>query len=99
MFAFFINGNFFDFWGNTPGDVFVDLTVSKLNWNPAQVTLRHYSGIPVRRPEFFRFEANGDLVIQEKQVIEGEIQEETLVDVQTIAAETYVLNGEKLVSC
>jgi hypothetical protein len=99
MFAFFLNGIFFDFWANKAGDEFFDLTVKGMNWNPSSVSLVRFPGIPVRRPEFFRFEENGDLVIQEKQTTEGEIQEEILVDIQTIAVENYVLNGEKILPC
>lgn len=99
MFAFFLNGTFLDFWANKPGDIFFDLTVSKMGWNPDNVTLVHLPGIPVRRPEFFRFDENKNLIIQEQQVIEGEIQEETLVDIQTITAEVYVQNGERIIPC
>jgi hypothetical protein len=113
MFAFFLNGTFLDFWANKPGDIFFDLTVSKLGWSPETVTLVHFPGIPVRRPEFFRFDENKNLIIQEKQLSEpieipvegGEpgqtqtVQEEILVDVQTITGVAYVVDGEKLIQC
>jgi len=98
MFAFFKNGTFFDFWGNTPGDGFVDLTILKMGWNSEEITLRRYD-IPVRRPEFFKFEENGDLTIQELQTIPGDPPTEELVDIQTIASELYVLNGVKERPC
>lgn len=98
MFIFFLSGSFFSFWQNEPGQIFFDPTVKGMKWNASNVSLKFFPGIS-QVPEFFRFEENGDLVIQEKQTTEGEIQEEIMVDIQTIAAETYVLNGEKLVSC
>lgn len=98
MFAFFLNGSFFSFWQNEPGQIFFDLTVKGMKWDASTVSLKYYSGL-ISAPEFFRFEENGDLVIQEKQIVEGEIHEEIMVDIQTIASEVYVLNGDKAVSC
>jgi hypothetical protein len=113
MFAFFLNENFFDFWANQPGDEFLDLTASKMGWDLSIVTLIHYSGIPVNRPEFFRFDENKNLIIQEKHITEsvqtqiGEngveetviVKNESLVDVKTIESIKYVINGEKLIVC
>ena len=113
MFAFFLNGTFFDFWANQPGDEFLDLTALKMGWDLSSVTLIHYPGIPVNRPEFFRFDENKNLIIQEKQLSEpieipvegGEpgqtqtVQEEILVDVRTVSAVTYVVNGQRLLQC
>lgn len=100
MFSFFISGVFFDFWGNKPGDIFVENTVSKMNWDNSLVSLYYYPGIPVRRPESFSFDENKNLLIQEKQVtIEGDVEIEELVTISTIPAVAYVVNGEKVLAC
>jgi hypothetical protein len=98
MFVFFINAIFYSFCQNEKGQSFFDLTVKGLGLETSSVSLCFFQGLN-DVPEFFRFEENGDLVIQQKQTTEGEIQEEILVDIQTIAVENYVLNGEKILPC
>lgn len=97
MFIFFLSGSFFSFWQNEPGQTFFDLTVKGMKWNPSLVSLRHYPTLS-SVPELFRFEENGDLVIQ-KKVINEETQEESIVDDYTVTAELYVENGVKLIAC
>lgn len=110
MFIFFLNDVFFSFWANKPEDEFFDLTIKGMKWNPSTVSLFYYPDIPVNRPEFFRFDEDKNLIIQEKQLsepieiqVEGgqtqTVQEEILVDVQTITGVAYVINGEKLIQC
>jgi hypothetical protein len=88
MFAFFVAGNFFDFWANKPGDIFLDATSKVMGWNPAEVTLRHYVMF-ANRPEFFSFDVNGDLLIQDS---EGNT-------LQTVPSTLYVENGNKIKPC
>lgn len=108
MFSFFINGVFFDFWGNKAGDIFYDNTVSKMNWYSSLVSLYHYPSIPASRPEFFDFDESKNLLIQEKvitevlvgpegeQVLEEQISYNTK---ETILAEVFAINGEKFKIC
>jgi len=100
MFTFFINGVFFDFWGNKPSDIFYDNTISKMNWDSSLVSLYHYPSIPANRPALFDFDVNKNLLIQEMQItIVDDVEVEELVTISTITAEAYVINGEKVKPC
>jgi hypothetical protein len=99
MFAFFINESFFGFWSNVKGDVFFDSTVKAMGWSHSSVSLVYYDGSGQRPPSLFVIDENKNLVIQSKTILDGEIQEESIIDEQVIPPEFFAVNGVRLIPC
>ena len=77
MFIFFINGLFYSFWQNKKGDEFFDLTCLGLDLDASQVSLNYYAGVK-SIPEFYEFDEEKNLVIQEKIITEVLLEPEIL---------------------
>lgn len=102
MFGFFVNGSFFSFWQNVPGDLFIVNTMKKLRWNPGQVVLRYYETL-YDVPQFSRFEANGDVTILRQVSTPSEVEGEepiiTYEEIETIQSILYYDHGNIILPC
>lgn len=102
MFAFFINNELKNFWSNKIGDIFAELTISKLEWDRSSVDLLFYPSIK-QVPPFKEFGANKELIIKERIVGHEEvtdedgtvsiIETESFVVKETIEPVVYVAKG------
>lgn len=71
MFVLLANNEFYNFWGNRPGDIFLEATMRALKFDAGKVKLLHFSFLD-SRPEFFALEGNA-LIIKEK-IVTQELQ-------------------------
>jgi hypothetical protein len=97
MFCIFVGDNLNDFWSNKIGDVFLEITISKLRMEPSQVDLNYYPQI-YERPKFFEFDQNKNLIIKKEVVTINEMvtQDEFGEDVIT-QEEIKTLETEKII--
>jgi hypothetical protein len=109
MFAFFVNDEFKGFWSNKIGDIFVQATCSALRFSPSQTKVVFFHGLE-NVPEYFVFGNSNSLIIQEKVIIVGtsidpeteqEITTETesFVDLNTIPADPFFVDGQSVKDC
>jgi len=104
MFAILVNDNLHGFWGNKPGDIFIENTITNLKLDSASVKLLHYNLDSV--PEFFEF-VGTDLLIKQKVVtmVDGpnvgdpQVEQITYPVVQTLVGDLYFNNGILVKDC
>lgn len=103
MFALLLNGDFYGFWGNKVGDIFIDNTIKNLNLNPSQVKLLYFPQIS-NVPELFEVASN-KLIIKNKVTevdysdAENPVTIEILEKVNEYEGEVYFENGLQLKVC
>jgi hypothetical protein len=96
MFGFFVGGEFKGFWSNSVGDVFADLTCSRMNWSKVDVTLVYYPSLG--EGELDGAEASVDSVkVYRKE--SGEDQEELKILVKEIQSDKFMVGGLMLIPC
>lgn len=108
MFAFFINDELKNFWGNKLGDIFAINTITKLKWDQSKVDLVYYPSLD-SVPLFKEFGSNKELIIKERIVGHEEItnedgtvsvvETESFVVKQTIEPVVYVAKGVMVKPC
>jgi hypothetical protein len=75
MFCFFKGNEFVNFWSNSIGDIFADLTCHSMKWDKGQVDLVYYWGLD-NMPEHYEFDSNKVLIVKNKVVTQEEVLDE-----------------------
>ena len=75
MFCFFKDNELVNFWSNSIGDIFADLTCNSLKWDKAKVDLVFYWGLE-GVPEHYEFDSNKKLIIKKRHFTQVESQDE-----------------------
>ena len=99
MYALFVNNNFRNFWGNTPGDIFLERTMQVLNLSSSEVELHYYPALD-SVPANYRFTQTRILEVlnsYQKEVDGVTVTEEDVVS--AIEPITYFANGLYLKPC
>jgi hypothetical protein len=99
MFLFLKNGEFFSFWSNSVGDVFVENTIKNLELNPSEIKVFFFSELQ-EAPKFYA--VSGTSLVIKKQIItvlDNGTEEESFVDEKSIQGELFFDNGKMIKPC
>ena len=99
MFLLLKNGEFFSFWSNSVGDIFVENTIKNLELNPSEIKVLFFSELE-EAPKFH--EIKGTSLVIKKQVItvlDNGTEEESFVDEKTLQGELFFDSGKMIKSC
>jgi len=108
MFCFFKNDELINFWSNSIGDVFADLTCQALKLNKQEIDLVFYHGLD-SIPDHFEIDASKKLIIKKRTVTQVENQDEEgkqiITEVESFSVEKeiepdhFMSKGLMLKSC
>jgi hypothetical protein len=99
MFCFLINNEFYNFWANSPSDIFVEATINGLNLDRNNLKIIYFPKL--RKPEFFTVNEDNSISIKEKIESVNE-NNEVMISyniIDTIQGDLYYHNGSMLINC
>jgi hypothetical protein len=97
MFAFFVGEEFKGFWGNSPGDIFFDLTCDAMDWEKSITSLVYFPKFHTGKWVGKEVEVSMESLIVKEKTIENE--QEILNTVKTYQPDVFVHNGLILIPC